>query len=280
MQIGIFAKTFAGTNPGSVLASVHDAGYSCAQYNMACSGLPPLPQNIDSGTTREIASAVKKTGVKLSAVSGTYNMIHPDVTFRNHGLACLEILASQCSAMGVSVITLCTGTRDREDLWRHHPDNSSVDAWHDLRTSIEFAIAIADRYDVFLGVEPELGNVVSSAAKAKQLISDMQSPRLKIVFDAANLFETGSIVEQHEIISHALGELSEHIIMAHAKDRLPNGAFTTAGQGCLDYAHYFRVLKASGFNGPMITHGLKSEEAASVAQFLKSTAIAADFELS
>lgn len=279
MQIGIFAKTFAGTDPFTVLTSVRDAGFKCAQYNMACSGLPPMPDKIAGGVTSQIAEAAEETGVKLAAISGTYNMIHPDVAVRNQGQARLEILASQCEAMGTNLITLCTGTRNTKDQWKFHPENHSIEAWSDLRTSFESAIAIADRHDIFLGIEPELGNVVSSAAKARQLIRDMQSPRLKIVFDAANLLESVSIAQQHKIISQAIGELSEHIIMAHAKDRKPDGEFTTAGQGCLDYAYYFRILKACGFNGPIITHGLKSEEAASVAWFLKATAHQAGFNL-
>jgi sugar phosphate isomerase/epimerase len=45
--------------------------------------------------------------------------------------------------MGTSVITLCTGTRDPENMWRWHPENASSQAWSDLLSSMEAALRIA-----------------------------------------------------------------------------------------------------------------------------------------
>ena len=36
MRLGIFAKTFSGSNPLTVLGAVKAAGYDAAQFNMAC----------------------------------------------------------------------------------------------------------------------------------------------------------------------------------------------------------------------------------------------------
>jgi sugar phosphate isomerase/epimerase len=272
MQLGIFAKTFPGENPDQILNSVAAAGFSTTQYNMACSGLAAMPDLVSPEILAAIKTASLKTGVSIAAVSGTYNMIHPDAGVKKLGHKRLEILAASCAAMGTNLITLCTGSRNASDQWASHPDNNSQEAWHDLTHSFETAIQIADRHNIHLGIEPELANVVNSATKAKQLIDDMQSPRLKIVFDAANLFETEGLDEQRNIITSAINVLGEHIIMAHAKDRLPNGEFATAGTGCLDYLHYIKALKSIGFEGPLITHGLKAIEAASTAAFLKRCA--------
>ncbi|TIX52716.1 MAG: sugar phosphate isomerase/epimerase, partial [Mesorhizobium sp.] len=45
--------------------------------------------------------------------------------------------------------------------------------------------------------------------------------------------------------------------------------FTTAGRGVVDFPDFVARLKASGFDGPLVTHGLSAEEAPSVARFLK-----------
>jgi sugar phosphate isomerase/epimerase len=279
MQLGIFAKTFPGADPLTVLAKVKDAGFSCAQYNMACSGLAAMPDDISDDVVMNIAQASRDTGLVLSAISGTYNMIHPDKAVRNQGHVRLAALAAHCKKMGTNLITLCTGTRDPHDQWRDHVDNTSKEAWVDLTTSFEQAIMIADAHDVYLGVEPELANVVNSAAKAKRLITEMQSPRLKIIFDAANLFEKEDLADQRKIISHSCNQLAQHIIMAHAKDRAPNGEFASAGKGCLDYEHYLLTLKAASFDGPLITHGLAADEAAGVARFLMSSALEVGFKI-
>lgn len=268
MKLGIFAKTFDGIDSATVLGAVADAGYSCAQYNMACSGLPSMPDQITEEQARAVADAAVHAGVEIVAVSGTYNMIHPDPAVRQAGHRRLAVIAERCAAMSTPMITLCTGTRDPVDQWKEHPDNNSPEAWRDLIAAMETAIETADRYDIHLGIEPELANVVNSATKARRLIDELKSPRIRIVIDPANLFEVETPEEQRTIISSAIDLLADRITMAHAKDRTRDGGFTTAGKGVLDYTHYLRKLDAIGFEGSLITHGLSAQEAAGVAAFL------------
>jgi sugar phosphate isomerase/epimerase len=269
MQLGIFAKTFTATGALPVLRAVADAGYVAAQFNMACLGLPSMPDGIEPDAARSVATASGETGVSIAAVSGTYNMIHPDRSVRELGLARLEVLAASCVDIGTRLITLCTGTRDAQDQWRWHADNASEAAWSDLRTEMEAAVAIAERFDVELGIEPELANVVSSAKAARRLLDEMNSTRLRIVLDPANLFEVADKAERHRLMDEAIDLLAAEIGMAHAKDRNPDGSFAAAGQGVVDFPHFIGRLKAAGFDGPMITHGLTEAEALGVGAFLR-----------
>ncbi|MBY5816159.1 sugar phosphate isomerase/epimerase [Rhizobium leguminosarum] len=271
MKLGIFAKTFEGTDPLTVLNSVAGAGFTCAQYNMACSGLAPMPEIITEAQARSVAEAARESGVEIAAVSGTFNMIHPDPAVREVGLRRLATLAERCADMSTSLITLCTGTRDPIDQWKAHADNDTPEAWQDLLGAMGAAIEIAERYDVDLGIEPELANVVNSAEKAYRLIAALKSPRIKIVLDPANLFEVATLDEQRSIVSSGIDLLADWIVMAHAKDRNPDGSFATAGKGVLDYAHYLGRLEAIGFKGSLVTHGLSASEAAGAASFLKSS---------
>jgi sugar phosphate isomerase/epimerase len=56
--------------------------------------------------------------------------------------------------------------------------------------------------------------------------------------------------------------------MAHAKDRDPAGGFVAAGRGVVDFPHFLNCLRAAGFDGDLVTHGLTVDEAADVAAFL------------
>ncbi|MEO8241881.1 MAG: sugar phosphate isomerase/epimerase [bacterium] len=270
MQIGIFAKTFAGINPAAGLAASKAAGFDGVQYNMACSGLEPMPGEIPAATQRAVAAAAETVGQTIFAVSGTYNMIHPDPVVRSKGHQRLEILAAACQGIGTRLITLCTGTRDADDQWRHHPDNASQMAWSDLLASFEVAVQIAERHDILLGVEPELANVVNSAQAARRLIDTLQSDRIRIVLDPANLFEVADSRTRRHLIAEAVDLLADRIVMAHAKDRDPAGGFVTAGQGVIDFGQFLANLHRAGFDGPLVTHGLSADEAAGVATFLRS----------
>ncbi|MEH6728030.1 MAG: sugar phosphate isomerase/epimerase, partial [Hyphomicrobiales bacterium] len=134
---------------------------------------------------------------------------------------------------------------------------------------MERAIEIAETYDVKLGLEPELANVVNSIPKAGRLITQLQSDRLKIVLDPVNLFEKISLSEQKRVVSEAVESAADHLVMAHAKDRSPDGEFTTAGKGILDFRHFLQALSDCGFDGPLVTHGLTAQHAPGVARFLR-----------
>ena len=270
MQLGIFAKTFPGKTAGEVLGAVKSAGFQSAQYNLACSGLPSMADEVPDTVIFEIAAAVKESDIHLVALSATWNMAHPVSSVRQEGLRQLRVMAPAARALNIPLITLCTGTRDAEDQWRHHPGNITPEAWADMRETMAQALSVAEQAGVSLGVEPELGNVVSSAAKARQLLGEMKSPHLKIVLDAANLFERESLGAQRAIVSQAAELLSGSIAMAHAKDRKPDGSFIAAGQGVLDYPHFLDALHNAGFDGPLVTHGLSADEAPGVAKFLSN----------
>ena len=268
MRLGIFAKTFAGTDPLTVLTAARDAGFEAVQYNMACSGLAAMPDQIGPEVIEAIRQASAKTGVAIAAVSGTYNMIHPDAALRDTGMRRLGLLIENAAAMGTDMVTLCTGTCDPDDQWRGHPDNGSPAAWALLCAEMGRAAELAEAHGVRLGIEPELANVVSDAARARLLIDTLQSPALAIVLDPANLFEVETLAQQRRIISHAIALLADRVVMAHAKDRDAQGGFITVGQGVVDFDHFLGTLHLAGFDGDLVTHGLTAPEAAGVARFL------------
>jgi sugar phosphate isomerase/epimerase len=269
MTLGIFAKTFAGTNPLTVLGAARDAGYHAVQYNMACSGIGSLPLAVSDGTAEAVRQASEETGVAIAAVSATYNMIHPDLVEREHGRKSFEAIAGAARRMGTRLLTLCTGSRDARDQWKFHPDNSSAAAWEEMCQEFLLLLPIADKNDVVLGIEPELANVVSSAQLGRTLLDIFRSERIQVVFDPANLFEVATAERQRWLIENALELLGDSVALAHAKDRLGDGRFATAGKGVLDYPHYLTALKRYGFEGTLITHGLAADEANGVALFLK-----------
>ncbi|MGO7800705.1 sugar phosphate isomerase/epimerase, partial [Rhizobium ruizarguesonis] len=75
-----------GTEPGTVFNAVAAAGFTCAKYNVAYSGLAPMPETMTEAQAGSVAEAARESGVESVAVSGTVNMIHPDPAVREAGL--------------------------------------------------------------------------------------------------------------------------------------------------------------------------------------------------
>lgn len=274
MRLGIFAKTFAGRTPAAVLGAARAAGYDAVQYNMACSGLDPLPVAIPQDAVAAIRAAVSDTGVGIAAVSATYNMIHPDPTRREAGRAAFEAVASAAPRMGTSLVTVCTGTRDVHDPWRHHPDNDLPESWDEFLMEMRLLLPIAERHGIRIGVEPEKANVVGSASRAREMLETFGPERIGIVLDPANLFDSEAEFRGGAVIEDAVDLLGADIVLAHAKDRDAKGQFQPAGRGIVDFPRFIAALRRSGFEGPVVTHGLSAEQAPDVAGFLRRCLVA------
>jgi sugar phosphate isomerase/epimerase len=270
MQLGIFSKVFARPTVEESLDAVRRHGLSCVQFNLATAGLASLPQRIDPQLCNRIRQAMAQRGITMAAVSGTFNMGHPDAEHRRAGLKRLGLLAAACPLLGTSVITLCTGTRDREDMWRWHADNDSKQAWLDMADTMAQGLEIAENANVTLAFEPEVSNIVDSAQKGRRLLHEMRSARLKVVMDAANLFHAGELPRMAEVLQEAFAALGEDIILAHAKDLSRDGeaGHEAAGFGLLDYELYLRLLHDSGFEGQIVLHGLEEMQVPECVRFM------------
>jgi sugar phosphate isomerase/epimerase len=277
MQLGIFAKTFARPSLGETLDAVRAHGIGCTQFNMSCASLPPMPEEIPAELTDRIRGEMERRNLTMAAVSGTFNMIHPDRGKRREGLRRLGVLAEACGRLGTSVITLCTGTRNAEHMWRYHPENDSPGAWRDLLVSMEQAIRVAKEHRVTLAFEPEVNNVVVSAEKGRLLLDEMRSSRLKVVMDGANLFHEGELSYAREVLDTAFELLGEDIVIAHAKDVKSTGEVVAAGGGELDYDRYLENLRGVGFEGPVILHGLGESEVEGSVAFLRAKLVNAGY---
>jgi sugar phosphate isomerase/epimerase len=163
---------------------------------------------------------------------------------------------------------------DPNNMWRRHPDNDTPEAWADLLIQIEKGLRVAEEYQVTLGVEPEIANTINSVRKARALLDEVKSPRLKIVMDGANIFQRGQLSRMREVLDEAFGLLGSDIVLAHAKDLDNDGeaGHLAAGRGRLDYRYYMELMKRSGFEGSIILHASKPEEAKDRLAFVRGAA--------
>jgi sugar phosphate isomerase/epimerase len=274
MKLGIFAKTFARPMVEEVFAAVARLEVGCVQFNLACAGLPSMPDALPPGICERIAQAARHYGCEIAALSGTFNMCHPERPQRRDGLRRFEQVAAAAAALGCPLVTLCTGTRDATDMWRPHPGNSAREAWRDLAETLTSALEVAERHQLVLGIEPELGNVVSSAKRARQLLDEMRSPRLKIIFDPANLVPSGEQARANEIVGEAFALLGGELALAHAKELGASGhaGGLAIGAGVLDWRRYLDLLRQYAFDGPLILHGFEEADAARSLAFVREVA--------
>jgi len=223
-RLGIFARTFPRQTPEEVAAAVAWAGYPLGHWNFAAVGRSTL------------AGDVGRVEVAIPSVSATFNVIHPDPERRAAQTAQAVRLIGLVPELGAEVVTLCSGTRDPDDLWRAHPGNLASDAWTDLRRTLDALLEAAGEAGVRLGVEPEPGNVVRDARTAARLLGELgDDAPAGIVLDPANLISPETISRQSEILAEAVDLLGPRVVGIQAKDVAASGAAAAVGTGLLDY---------------------------------------------
>jgi sugar phosphate isomerase/epimerase len=288
-QLGIMTTEFAVQTIPETSAALLSHGVSTAQLQLGSvvadvaiqdsllRGLDVTGPFLSEDLANTIKSSFAEQGVTIAAVDGTYNMIHPDRDRRFRNLDHLQQLIELAGPMGTNLVTLCTGTRNADSMWRPDPSNHTAEAWDDLVEQLRVAVRVAESAGVTLAFEPEHANVVDSAERAVELIETVGSPALKVLFDPANIFHLGDLQRMREHLEEAFELVSDHIALVHAKDLDHDGAAggRAAGMGLLDYALILAELDRRDYAGAIILHQLKELDSTGIdeaLQFLRNAA--------
>ena len=272
--LGLLSPEFPAVSLDANLDAMAATGATGVQFDLVSAVGDSFPAELSEPTLEVITEGFSRRQLTFAALSGTYNMIDPDQQARLVGAEGLDRLIAWAPRLGAKVVTLCTGSRDPESMWRKHPGNDLLEARSDLLVQIERAITVAEEYGVTLGVEPEIGNTINSVQKARRLLDEVKSPRLKIVMDGANVFQHGQLPNMRKVLDEAFDLLGSDIVLAHAKDLDKDGeaGHIAAGRGRLDYPYYLELLRKSGFDGTIILHALQPPEAKDRLAFVRGVA--------
>jgi sugar phosphate isomerase/epimerase len=277
-DLGIFARTFPRSSAEEVAAAVAAAGFGLTQLNLSSFGLPtlPAPAEYDPLDVGAIRRAFDGRGVRIWGLSASYNMVHPDPAARGAGTEAAGALIGRAAETGTTAVTLCTGTRDPDDMWRRHPGNDEAEAWRDLRATLDRLLPAAAAAGVRLGIEPEPGNVVSDAVRARRLLDELggDAALAGIVLDPANLVTVATADRQADILRAAVDLLGDWVICVHAKDVVASG-YAAAGTGLLDYDLVSRLAADLPAEAPVIIQDAAEGDVARVRGFLLAHAASA-----
>lgn len=275
LELGIFARVFPVQPAASLAATVHDVGFSCVQLNLVALGLPSIltPDQLAALDLEEIARDFRAAGVSVWGLSATYNMAHPDPATRARMTQDAVALIRRAPETGAQAVSLCTGSRDPDNQWRAHPDNSTPQAWADMMESFSSLLDAADDVGIQLAVEPEPANIVRGTDEAVRLLDELgtRAERIGFILDPANLVAGRDPAHRSEVLRDAFDRLGTRTICLHAKD-VVTWTERLAGAPGLDFEEIFALHRQLATNVPVIIQDTRSDEAAAARDLLLSAA--------
>lgn len=140
----------------------------------------------------------------------------------------------------------------------------SEEAYMRVLATLKEIVAEAEKYDVNVGIEGVHCFVINTPQKMKRLVDDLDSNRVKVIFDPVNYLNIDNYKDQDKMIEDTFSLLGDKICVLHAKDFIvDNGEFKMVkpAEGMLNYQLIFEKMKEHNLDIPIICEEINEAEA-------------------
>ena len=207
-----------------------------------------------SDMTDERAAGIVKiyrdAGIEVCALGIFTNLIDPDEREREANLAYFERMIDIAAHTGIpTVATECGFIPGRRGI---NADTYEAD-FDRIKASLARLVSYADKRDIDVALEACVLDVVPSAKRTVDLISQIGSDRLKVLLDPANFIANSS---EDDMFRY----LGPHIAYLHGKDRKVNDQRgRIVGDGDIDWQHFMRLYHQHAEGKPVILEYVKKD---------------------
>lgn len=290
IQVGIFTGIF----PYEIeerAKRIRQLGFNTVQIDE----LRALPvEEITTTFCKKIRDTYRNYNLPISVISGYTNMVCPDIEKRKEGIERLSRILQLAWELGTPYVATETGTFNTESDWLDDKKNHTEEGFKEFLKVIRKVIKVAEKNGSILCIESYVKNIIGSVEDCKKLFSEINSPNLKLLLDPTNYFEIHNINKMRETLDDIFNELSDKIVIAHAKDvklvkssgvKMEKGkmgvkseglSFRGAGNielpapglGQLDYPYYLKKLVHTSPNIPLIIEHLTEDDVPRAKKFV------------
>ncbi|WP_083760900.1 TIM barrel protein [Alkaliphilus metalliredigens] len=123
-------------------------------------------------------------------------------------------------------------------------------------------MAYAEECQVDFAIEPAVHHIIYDIKTIAKLIDDLESKRVKVIFDPVNLMTQELAMDQRRFFETFFETFETRINMVHVKDFTYFGQekqVLTSGQGELDYGYLHQMIKQSHQSMDVMLEGVSPE---------------------
>ncbi|BDR52187.1 xylose isomerase [Bombiscardovia nodaiensis] len=260
------AETFEGLGAQMEAYGVHSVQLSLPALYPQIAGA----SQINPGMGQYCARTLAQHQVSIAVLGCYINMIHPDLALREQLLLKFEAYLRNARAFNAPIVASETGSVRPVPNVRTQ-ENFTDEAYAQARDVIARLVAYGEQMGVTVGIEPGINHPIYSVERTRQLIDDIRSPYLGIVFDSTSLVSASNYRQQLDYAQRGFDLFADKIVAVHVRDYtiVPgqeqvqpcnNGEGLMPVEGVLNLVQQYRPMVAVVFEetkGPAIARVVK-----------------------
>jgi sugar phosphate isomerase/epimerase len=201
-------------------------------------GWPSDPATISPSDRKTLRQVVHDTGLAVPAALESLTMTGvPEKRAQNiERLKLAVTFGHEISPSKPPVIDTILGGKTAEWEKLKGPMADELSAW----------ARVGQEHNATICFKPHAAQAVNNAERALWLLKQVNSPRIRIIYDYSHFFVEGFTLAQ------SLQELFPYTAFISVKDSVgppENHQYLLPGDGKTDYLEYFRMLKRLGYSG-------------------------------
>lgn len=263
MRFGVPSTAYTAPTIEEVAERIAQLGVDAVQWYRTVASGPP-----DAKECRRVRRAFESNGLDIDLIGGYGNPISTDLALRQASLDHLKGLCRASDDLGCKTIATFSGTANPVTAMHWVPETHSADNYALFVDGMRDVLRVAEIEGATIAIEPFTVTVMKDVDTALRILQDVASPSFGLVMDVANFFHPDDIGQprQNELMTDCFTRLRPYIQSIHAKDlgprqgERPTPSMPAAGQGQMDYRHFARLMRESGFTGALIVEHLYREE--------------------
>jgi len=244
MKIGVRAHDFGRQSVISLATNIKEAGFSCVQLAPA-KAIEDINSfaDITDNHLETIHETFNRTGIEITVLGCYIEPSLPDKAERLQNVEIFKTNLTNAKKLGIKIVgtettgmDIATPTTEREKTFAL------------LKDSVLRMVEQAEKENVLVGIEPVAEHTLNTPELTRRLLDEVNSDKLKIIFDPVNLLLPGNIQSQDEIFRNMFTLVGEDIVAVHIKDIVIENdqkVWRNIGEGVVNYSLIFDWLRCN-----------------------------------
>lgn len=273
MSYGILAHT-VGKWPLQQLTeklSIYGLDFVQLALSKAISDIDTDLGKLSPGLANHIAEQFDRQGIRIGVLGCYINPIHPDPLQRRFDIDRFKEHIRFARDFGASIVATETGNLTTYLV--QEPMRFKEMGWELLKQAVEELAEEAEKWGIYVGLEPVSDHTLSSAERMQHLLKEIPSSQIGVVFDPCNLLKDIIPENQDKVIAEAFKAFGNRIVLAHLKDlkRDENNILqeTKPGAGIFNISGFLNALNRHKPYVDISLEGISEGEIAEALQYVK-----------